>query len=848
MQTQTLPYRLSPKHSAIVIPQNLDAHLVPHKTIEHKGNTFMLIPHRTDTTRFLRNLGYDIPAPILTQYDWEGTTPFESQKVTAALLTTNQRAYVLNEMGCVDADTEYLGPTGWRRIADYTDGQVAQYWPETGTIEFVEPDEFVKLPCHTMVRIKTSRGLDQLLSPEHRVLLHAYSNPEKQEVVSALELLERFLANRKAPTRHKIGIKQAAIPVTFSARGGEGLPLSDATLRVQVAVHADGYLPGVGGKVTVRLKKQRKKSRLRQLLKAADIEFTETSKDYPTAKGYTVFRFTPPIATKHYGPEWWECTDKQRRIIADEVVHWDGNTDGKRRRFSTYCEADADFVQYCFASTGSTARASRQVRSRRGRVEIEYTVQVRDNGRPLQIYGANKGTPAKNMWLENSPDGFKYCFRVPSTFLLFRRNGCIFASGNTGKTRAALYAFDFLQRNNAAKKMIVVAPLSNLNVVWMQEIFSYLPHLSSATVHGTKAQRLRALNEDVDIYIINHDGVKVVLPELQARTDIDVVLLDELAIYRNRRTDRWATANKLLKGRKWGWGMTGGPMPKQPTDAWAQAQLITPDNVPWSFKRFREEVMYQVNQFRWVPRKGALERVHEVMQPSVRFLRKDCTDLPPTTYGERYAELSQEQAKAYKQMQDSFVLTHAQGTITAMNAGVQMGKLIQICCGFAYGDNGKWITLDHKNRVNVMLEVVEQAEAKVIIYVPYKRAITLVEDALRDQYSFATVTGDTPKTERDRIFNLFQHTSAPHVLIAHPKVAAHGLTLTRANTILWYGVLPDLEIYDQACARVTRPGQKLHTHILHIVSTKAERKVVKTLETRGNLQAELLDLFKHDNR
>ena len=418
----------------------------------------------------------------------------------------------------------------------------------------------------------------------------------------------------------------------------------------------------------------------------------------------------------------------------------------------------------------------------------------------------------------------------------------------TGKTLASLFAFDFLKQAGAANKMIVVAPLSTLNVVWSQEVFTRMPHLEVVVLHGTRAQRLRALDTYADIYVINHDGIGVILHELQGRGDIDVVLLDELAVYRNKQTNRWKLANQLVQGRKWVWGMTGGPTPKAPTDAWAQIRLLTPENVGWSFKAFREETMYQVTQFKWLPRKDALDHVHTLMQPSVRFTREECLDLPPTTYSERHAALSKEQEKAYREMDAAFVMQHPSGSITAMNAGVQMSKLIQICCGFAYGENERFIELDHTSRIATMLEVVEQSESKVIIFVPYKRAIKLVEAGLKGKCSFSTVTGDTPKRERDKIFTLFQHSVHPHVLVAHPKVAAHGLTLTRANTILWYGILPDLEIYEQACARVVRPSQTLHTHIVHIVSTPAERKIVRTLETRGNMQAALLDLFEKDNR
>jgi len=258
--------------------------------------------------------------------------------------------------------------------------------------------------------------------------------------------------------------------------------------------------------------------------------------------------------------------------------------------------------------------------------------------------------------------------------------------------------------------------------------------------------------------------------------------------------------------------------------------------------------MRQNGPFSWVQRSNALDVVHQAMQPSVRFKRSECLDLPPTTYGERLVDLTAEQAKAYMQMKKDFLVEHPSGDITAVNAGVQAGKLIQIACGFVFRRDGEMVELDHGPRISEMLDVISESASKVIVFAPYKPAIKLISKGLDGHCEYAVVTGDTPQGERNTIFNNFQHGSDLKVLVAHPKVAAHGLTLTAADTILWYAVLPDLEIYDQACARVSRPGQTLHTHILHLVSTPAERKIVKVLEKRGNLQAELLNLFKRDNR
>src|SRR5262245_54892100 len=189
----------------------------------------------------------------------------------------------------------------------------------------------------------------------------------------------------------------------------------------------------------------------------------------------------------------------------------------------------------------------------------------------------------------------------------------------TGKTKAAIWAHDYLQTNGYARRMLVVAPLSTLAFTWQREIFATLPHKKVNVLTGTAEKRKKLLAEHCDIYIINHDGVKVIEKELLQRLDIDVICFDEAAAYRNSRAERSKIARGLSNRRKYIWGMTGSPTPSAPTDAFGLAKLITPQTAPRSFTMFRQECMTQVNQFKWVPRRDAAETVAAVLQPSVRF-------------------------------------------------------------------------------------------------------------------------------------------------------------------------------------------------------------------------------------
>src|SRR5579864_7297299 len=243
----------------------------------------------------------------------------------------------------------------------------------------------------------------------------------------------------------------------------------------------------------------------------------------------------------------------------------------------------------------------------------------------------------------------EYLVQHPRAFCL---NGL-----GSGKTLSALWSYDYLKSLGIVRKMLVISPLSTLERAWGDEIYTNFPHLNFHILHGTRERRHKLLKSEADIYIINHDGFKhtETIAHLCEKNDIDVVLIDEVASFRNAQTDRWKFLNALVNGNPkkerppkiWVWGMTGTPTPNSPTDAHAQVRLIKPGNVPRAFTLFREQVLRQVGPYKWVPRDDAVQTVTRVMQPAIRFATRDCIDLPPTTFMTRETELTPDQQKAF---------------------------------------------------------------------------------------------------------------------------------------------------------------------------------------------------------
>jgi len=457
------------------------------------------------------------------------------------------------------------------------------------------------------------------------------------------------------------------------------------------------------------------------------------------------------------------------------------------------------------------------------------------------------------MWRESSTDGFKYCFMVPSNFLIFRRNGCLFASGNTGKTMAALWAADYLMRMGFIRRVLIAAPLSTLERVWADSIFFHLRNRSFAVLHGTAAKRRREFASNKDFYIVNHDGLEIISDVVKhpkkgvasaklARDDVDLIILDELAVFRNSQTDKWTILKRLVQPQHWVWGLTGTPIPNAPTDAYAQCKLLTPTTVPNYFTTFKNETMRQRTQYKWVPRPEALTIVHKAMQPAVRFTRDESFDLPGELHTTREVALTATQAKHYKEIMEELMTQVEGGEVLAVNEGVKMMKLVQAACGVLYDRDGNHREIDCRPRIKLVEDIIEEAGEKVIVFAPFTGAVHMLHRELSKHWSCEMVYGKVSTPNRNRIFADFQQRPDPHVLIADQGCMSHGLTLTEANTIVWYAPTTSNDEYIQANGRITRQGQRTVANIVHIASTKLEREMYKRLQEKTALQGLLLDM------
>jgi len=474
----------------------------------------------------------------------------------------------------------------------------------------------------------------------------------------------------------------------------------------------------------------------------------------------------------------------------------------------------------------------------------------------LVKWGLSEAQTLRNLRIRNVPspilrdytwDGMHKPFehqKTTAAFLTLNRRAFCLNEQGTGKTGSVIWAADYLMKAGRIKRVLVICPLSIMDSAWRNDLFKFAMHRSVDIAYGQADKRKKIIQGDAEFVIINYDGMPIVKDEIAA-ANFDLIVVDEANAYKNISTVRWKTLYKLLKPDTWLWMLTGTPAAQSPLDAYGLGKLVNPKGVPQFYSSYRDMVMYQISRYRWEPKDNATDTVFNVLQPAIRFTKSECLDLPDMVYVTRNVELTPQQKKYYETLRKQMIVTAAGEEITAVNAAVGLNKLLQISCGAAYTDSGETVVFDIKNRYTVLQEVIEETNHKVIVFIPFKHTIEVLKERLtEDGVSVEVISGEVSAGSRTRIFNDFQNTSNIKVLLVQPQAAAHGVTLTAADTIVWWGPTPSHEIYAQANARAHRAGQTNKVTVVRLVGSNAEKHLYKLLDSKVNAHVQLVSLYK----
>ena len=829
--------------------------------------------------------------------------PMAHQLEMARKYASSKRWGDWGEPGCVSGDTEFLTPDGWKRIDEYEEGdKVAQFDPNYLTMSFTYPLRYIKEKCEWFYKVKPTKGLSMVLSPCHRVLsfVSGSDSDRPKYRTDSMEEVAQIHAQQQLGFRDKIC-------VTPEYDGQETTGLSSEELRVMVMVVADGSYPNSTNRVHIKVKKERKKVRCRQLLDAANIEYTE----WPdSAEEYSVYSFVAPLRTKVFPKEWWHLGNKEKEAILDEVRHWDSSETHKQKsfRFTTSLETEADFVQFVAASMGHPT-SKRYRRHEIGGHELdEYTIYVQ--GKKLKI-GIKKGQEKECQTITKIPseDGFMYCFTVPSSFLVLRHEGYIFTTGNCGKTLPA-HLHGILMASLGNKVVYTMPPkLIEQFEEEMLEWFIGIGHHLKIQRMNHPAAKKRELVEEFeksgwpDILLMSYDGYREfndvnktkkigsnqwyhddgsrwtaesgrapytkdgrkVSKSGKAENDkhlllnkrgYNVFFFDEAHALCGLDSIISRSVEETAKGDTAIYLMTGTPVPTTITDSYGLIRLINPEAYVSQSAFERKHIVYR-NQMiphpRFpgrtmtikVPEKyvGTEEIMEHLYAKATRVQKRDIHDMPEPIITDVKVKLSGPHAKLYKDVINNQFAIMGDVILAPEHSSQVRHMALQLISCPTVFNPEVPMKNELFLRTQELLDSIDPFQNKVIVFAYYKAAIEFLQQEFA-QYNPAVLYGETVNGHAE--VTKFKTDDSCRMIILNWLSGGAGLNLQVASHIVFYECPTSPKDAKQAIARSDRTGQQnlVNVYFMRVLGTLSDRNFKKLLTAGEDVNRVVND--RHD--
>lgn len=422
----------------------------------------------------------------------------------------------------------------------------------------------------------------------------------------------------------------------------------------------------------------------------------------------------------------------------------------------------------------------------------------------------------------------------------------------TGKTYVRIMGFAKRRKRNGGC-LLVMAPRSLLRTVWVNDIKKFAPHLK--VVVADAANREKAFAEDADVYVTNVDAAKWLGQQKKHFfAKFGELAIDESTAYKHHSSQRSKAMAKVARFFKYRCGMTGTPNGNTICDVWHQVFILDGgQRLGNSFFKFRDTVCTpkQVGRsqhaIRWEDKEGAEEAVFGLLSDIVvRHKFEDCVDIPAMHQYTMDFQLTPKQQGVYDELEQTQMLTFTtdrlRGTITAINAAAVATKLLQVASGAVYDGRGGYRLVDTA-RYDMVLDLVEERKHSLCFFLWKHQRDLLISEAEKRKIKYCVLDGSTTDTERDEMVKHYQM-GLYQVMFAHPKSAAHGLTLTKGTATIWTSPTYDLEIFKQGSKRQHRMGQTQKTeNIIVVAKGTIEEQVYEKLLAKDARMTNLLDLF-----
>ena len=440
-----------------------------------------------------------------------------------------------------------------------------------------------------------------------------------------------------------------------------------------------------------------------------------------------------------------------------------------------------------------------------------------------------------------------------------------FMEMGTGKTKVLIDNLAMLYDKGKIDGALIIAPKGVIGTWYKQEIPNHLPnHIENVSVMWqsliTKKQKnnLDALfkaEEKLHILIMNVEALSTSKgTEFAARflnSHKTLMAIDESTTIKNSSAKRTKNILALSKYAKYRRIMTGSPVTKNPLDLYSQCEFLSPWLLNFqSFYAFRNRYA----EMKTIHARGrSIQVVHKFQNIgelsdklkgfSYRVLKEDCLDLPDKIYIKRNIALTSEQLKLYQQMKTMALAVLNGKQVTSVTVLTQLMRLHQITCGHFTADDGS-TQLVKSNRITELMDVLEEVEGKAIIWANYQHDITNIIKAIVEEYGEESIVdyyGLTAQEDRQENIQQFQNNPKCRFLIGTPQTGGYGITLTAANTVIYYSNGYDLEKRLQSEDRAHRIGQKKSvTYVDLICENTVDEKIVKALRNKINIASEVL--------
>lgn len=416
-----------------------------------------------------------------------------------------------------------------------------------------------------------------------------------------------------------------------------------------------------------------------------------------------------------------------------------------------------------------------------------------------------------------------------------------------GKTSCVLRAFKTLLDQGAAKRMLVMAPLSVASTVWPAEVrkWDFAADLRVEVLHGPR--KTEALQREAEVYVVNYDGLAWL--DRQRWRWPEVLVADESTRLKNTRTQRFGYLKRRLADASRRVALTGTPSTNGLMDLFGQLYFLDMGTRLHPYiTRFRNEFFTEIQPHEWLPHPDAETRIADRIGDICLYMsQREYLNLPARVERVREVILPVAARRRYAELEALFFLALDEGEVTAANAAVKSGKLRQLCGGAVYldGREREWAAV-HDAKTEALLDLLEEIGAPTFVLYEFDHERARIEEALR-HLRVARVAG-TPRKRAEAIDAW--NAGALDVLLAHPASAGHGINLQQGgHHVVFFAPTWNLEHYEQAMDRIYRKGQrrKVFVHTL-VVKDTIEEAVMAALGAKDRTQRKLLERIRARRR